>query len=153
MMFIVSVLFLLYFFVLLMFSLARHSVYYCVLLVANSLIGRLICYRVYGFGWYSALFCLVYIGGVYILFVFVSVFNPNNSLISYSSFNYSSLLTILFIVLMLGGFIFYSVLNVEFREHICTIVEGRFYVCMCLALVFGFMMLSMIVSMKMNRFR
>nr|UTE83529.1 NADH dehydrogenase subunit 6 [Raillietina sp. HL-2022] len=152
-MFIISILFCLYFFVLLMFSLASHPIYYCVLLVISALTGSLMCYSVYGFGWYSVMFCLVYIGGVYILFVFVSVFNPNNNLVSYSSFNYSMLSVVLSMVLVLGSFILYNTLSIEFSECICTPVEGSFYVCMCFGLVFGFMMLSIIVSIKINHFR
>lgn len=148
-----SILFCLYFFILLMFSLVRHCIYYCLLLMVRSLVGGLICYSVYGFSWYSVLLCLVYIGGVYILFIFVSVFNPKNSLITYVKLNYFILFCIAILALACSYFIFYEVLNIEFREHVCTSVEGRFYVCMCFALIFGFIMLRMVIKIKASRYR
>lgn len=147
----VSVLFVLFFFILLMFCLVRHPIYYCGLLITNSLVSSLICYNIYGFRWYTVLFCLVYVGGVYILFVFVSAFRPNNSLILHYRFVYFITFLVCFIVV--GGFIVCRMINVEFREVLCNYAEGSFYVCMCLTLVFGFMMLRIVMSIKMNYYR
>lgn len=149
-MFITLLLFFCFFATLIMFSLSRHSIYYCLLLVINSLIGSLICYNLFGFSWYSVLFCLVYIGGVYILFVFVSVYRPKNKFVSYNNFNYSRLFRLLFVSLILVAFRVYSILNIEFSEYICTIKERSFYFCMCLALVFGFVLLNVVMGVKIN---
>nr|UFQ88363.1 NADH dehydrogenase subunit 6 [Caulobothrium sp. LRP 10376] len=145
--------FFLYFFCLVMFSLVSHPVYYCILLVLNSLICSFICYCVYGFGWYSLLFCLVYIGGVYILFVFVSVHNPNSSVISYWNFGIISSFMTIFMSLMIGVVIYYLALNTEFSSFLCTTSEGPIYLCMCLTLLFGFFILSLIMSVKLNHYR
>nr|UFQ88735.1 NADH dehydrogenase subunit 6 [Rhinebothrium scobinae]UFQ88747.1 NADH dehydrogenase subunit 6 [Rhinebothrium scobinae] len=142
-----------YFFCLAMFSLVSHPVYYCVLLVLNSLICSFICYSVYGFSWYSLLFCLVYIGGVYILFVFVSVHSPNSSVVSYWNFSYLSSYLIVFLCISMGCLVFYSVTNSEFSAFLCTLSEGCFYLCMCLTLLFGFFILSLIMSIKVNHYR
>lgn len=141
------------FILLFMFCLINHSVYYCVLLVLNSLVCGLICYLVYGFRWYSLLFCLVYVGGVYILFVFVSVYNPKNKLISYYNFSHLVMFLLLFILGCVGRFILYSVNRFEFSEYLCTSVEGWFYLCMCMTLVFGFVVLRMIMSVNLNYYR
>nr|UFQ89047.1 NADH dehydrogenase subunit 6 [Serendip sp. MZUSP 7987] len=150
---IVSSAFFFYFFCLVLFSLVSHPVYYCVLLVLNSLICSFICYIIYGFSWYSLLFCLVYIGGVYILFVFVSVHNPNSSVVSYWSFSLVSSFLIVFLVLMAGAVVFYVSSVTEFSSFLCTLSEGPIYLCMCLTLLFGFFILSLVMSVKLNHYR
>nr|UFQ88447.1 NADH dehydrogenase subunit 6 [Rhabdotobothrium anterophallum] len=142
-----------YFCCLTLFSLVSHPVYYCILLVTNSLLCSFICYSIYGFSWYSLLFCLVYIGGVYILFVFVSVHNPNSSVVTY--WNFSSLGGFVFVFLscFTGYTVYYTVLNSEFSSFLCTLSEGYFYVCMCLTLLFGFFVLSLVMSVKVNHYR
>ena len=67
----------LYFTSLLMFSFVSQPSVYCVLLIISALSVSGYVYSVLGFSWYLALFCLVYVGGVYVLFVFVSVYGPN----------------------------------------------------------------------------
>lgn len=142
-----------YFFCLVMFSLVRHPVYYCVLLVLKSLTCSFICYSIYGFSWYSLLFCLVYIGGVYILFVFVSVHKPNRSVISYWKFNLINRFLIIFLIMMAGVSVYYVALKTEFRSFLCTLSEGPLYLCMCLTLLFGFFVLSLVMRVKLNHYR
>nr|UFQ88375.1 NADH dehydrogenase subunit 6 [Rhinebothrium taeniuri]UFQ88399.1 NADH dehydrogenase subunit 6 [Rhinebothrium sp. LRP 10395]UFQ88423.1 NADH dehydrogenase subunit 6 [Rhinebothrium sp. LRP 10396] len=142
-----------YFFCLVMFSLVSHPVYYCILLVLNSLLCSFVCFCVYGFSWYALLFCLVYIGGVYILFVFVSVHSPNSSVVSYWNFSFLSSFLLLFFCLVTGGLVSYCVINGEFSSFLCSSYEGIFYVCMCLTLLFGFIILSMVMSVKVNHYR
>nr|YP_009180038.1 NADH dehydrogenase subunit 6 [Anoplocephala perfoliata]AKU46901.1 NADH dehydrogenase subunit 6 [Anoplocephala perfoliata] len=152
-MILISFMFVVYFLMLFMFSLISHPVYYCILLVMNSLICSFICYLFFGFSWYSLLFCLVYVGGVYILFVFVSVNSPNSSYVSCLNVNFFFLFLI-FILLIFGGvFLYYSVLNIEFSAFLCTSMEGVFYVLICLSLLFGFFVLSIVMSMKLNFYR
>nr|YP_008082881.1 NADH dehydrogenase subunit 6 [Taenia serialis]BAN21743.1 NADH dehydrogenase subunit 6 [Taenia serialis] len=141
-----------YFFVLLLFSLSSHCVYYCVLLVVNALVSCLICYLVYGFSWYSLIFCLVYVGGVYILFIFVSVFNPNDSFAIYHKVGESGVI-LCFVIGLLCMCLFYGLINIEFSNFLCTVTEGSFYICLCLTLIFGFVVLSLLVSWKMNFYR
>ncbi len=142
-----------YFFCLVMFSLVRHPVYYCVLLVLNSLTCSFICYRVYGFSWYSLLFCLVYIGGVYILFVFVSVHKPNSRVVSYWKFKLISSFLIIFLSMMAGVIVYFVALKTEFRRFLCTLSEGPLYLCMCLTLLFGFFVLSLVMRVKLKHYR
>nr|YP_009733708.1 NADH dehydrogenase subunit 6 [Gangesia oligonchis]QHV34458.1 NADH dehydrogenase subunit 6 [Gangesia oligonchis] len=149
----VALTFFFYFFSLMMFSLISHPVYYCVLLVFNSLLCSLICYMVYGFSWYALLFCLVYIGGVYILFVFVSVHSPNSSVVSFWNFSIVSSFLAIFFFLIIGVSVCYLALQSEFSSFLCTISEGYFYLCMCLTLLFGFVVLSLVMSVKLNHYR
>nr|YP_009316238.1 NADH dehydrogenase subunit 6 [Anoplocephala magna]AMR73954.1 NADH dehydrogenase subunit 6 [Anoplocephala magna] len=149
-MILISFMFVVYFLVLLLFSLVSHPVYYCILLVMNSLICSVICYLFFGFSWYSLLFCLVYVGGVYILFVFVSVNSPNSSYVTYFNINSFFLFLGFVMLLIFGGFLFYNVLNIEFSAFLCTSMEGVFYILVCLCLLFGFFVLSIVMSMKLN---
>nr|YP_009692019.1 NADH dehydrogenase subunit 6 [Rhinebothrium reydai]QEG77667.1 NADH dehydrogenase subunit 6 [Rhinebothrium reydai] len=142
-----------YFICLSLFSLMSHPVYYCVLLVINSLLCSFMCYIIYGFSWYSLLFCLVYIGGVYILFVFVSVHNPNSSVVSYWNFNSSSTIIFTFLCITMGCFIYYASLSSEFSSVLCSSSEGYFYLSLCLTLLFGFTVLSLVMSVKVNHYR
>nr|UFQ88303.1 NADH dehydrogenase subunit 6 [Spongiobothrium variabile]UFQ89179.1 NADH dehydrogenase subunit 6 [Spongiobothrium sp. MZUSP 7999] len=142
-----------YFFCLSLFSMISHPVYYCVLLVLNSLICSFISYSIYGFSWYSLLFCLVYIGGVYILFVFVSVHNPNSSVVNYWNFSSLSVFVFIFLCVSTGCVIVYFFCTPEFSSFLCTLSEGYFYICMCLTLLFGFFILSLVMSVKVNHYR
>lgn len=152
-MILVSALFFLYFLLLVLFSLVRHSVYYCVLLVAKSLVCRFICYYLFGFSWYPLLFCLVYIGGVYILFVFVSIYRPNNSYMIHIRLNKIYLFLGGFILFIIGRILLYELLKVEFRRFLCPRREGIFYVFICFTLLFGFLILRMIMRVKLNHYR
>nr|UFQ88867.1 NADH dehydrogenase subunit 6 [Rhinebothrium sp. MZUSP 8022]UFQ88879.1 NADH dehydrogenase subunit 6 [Rhinebothrium sp. MZUSP 8023] len=143
-----------YFICLSLFSLVSHPVYYCILLIVNSLICSFICYTIYGFSWYALLFCLVYIGGVYILFVFISVHSPNSSVVSYWNFGSFWGYSLFFFCIFLGGLMVgYFSLPIESSSFLCTSSEGYFYVCMCLTLLFGFCILSLVMAVKSNYYR
>nr|BAV82505.1 NADH dehydrogenase subunit 6 [Hymenolepis microstoma]BBB87195.1 NADH dehydrogenase subunit 6 [Hymenolepis microstoma] len=149
----VSILLGFYFFVLILFSLISHPVYYCGFLVVNSLISSLICYYIFGFSWYSLIFCLIYVGGVYILFVFVSVHSPNNSFNIYISLNEIFVILLVLVFFIFGSILVYGSLFIEFSSFLCTLFEGNFYIIMCLTLLFGFALLSIIMSVKFNYYR
>nr|QBZ73935.1 NADH dehydrogenase subunit 6 [Versteria mustelae] len=142
----------LYFFTLLLFSITSHCVYYCILLVINALLSSVICYVLYGFSWYSLLFCLVYIGGVYILFIFVSVFNPNNSFVLYAGLDEYKIL-FCFVMCMCFSLFFFNYVELDFSNFLCTYSEGGLYICLCLTLVFSFIILSLVSSVKVMYYR
>nr|ANW83214.1 NADH dehydrogenase subunit 6 [Testudotaenia sp. WL-2016] len=150
---VISLSFFFYFFSLVMFSLISHPVYYCILLVLNSLFCSFISYAVYGFSWYALLFCLVYVGGVYILFIFISVHSPNSSIISYWNLSYFTILLIFLFLGFCGSAVYYLSLNSEFSSFLCSTSEGPFYLCMCLTLLFGFVILSLLMSVQLNHYR
>lgn len=141
-----------YFYTLFLFSIVGHCVYYCILLIIKALISRLICYLVYGFRWYSLIFCLVYIGGVYVLFIFVSIFKPNDNSIGYHKINEFSI-GLCVVLRLMCVFAFYRLIEVEFSKFLCTVNEGRFYVCLCLTLIFGFLVLSLLSCWRMKFYR
>lgn len=149
----VEVCFIFYFFSLLLFSFISNPMHYCGLLVLKSLISSVLCYAVFRFSWYSLLFCLVYIGGVYILFIFISVFRPKILVYSRSSFVYAILFVLVFLFAIIGIIMIYRRLPIEFSRTLCNLSEGKFYVCLCLTLVFGFILLRMIMCVKVNYYR
>nr|YP_001218754.1 NADH dehydrogenase subunit 6 [Echinococcus shiquicus]BAF56508.1 NADH dehydrogenase subunit 6 [Echinococcus shiquicus] len=148
-----EVLVVMYFCVLVVFCFISHCVYYCVLLVVNALLASCICYVVLGFSWYPLLLCLVYIGGVYILFIFVSVFNPNSNFVFYSGIGSFGMYVLFGVWLFICVFVCYGLVGVEFSAMLCSVVEGWLYLCLCFTLVFGFLILSVIVSSKVNFYR
>nr|BBB87243.1 NADH dehydrogenase subunit 6 [Moniezia sp. MN-2015] len=152
-MLLVNILFVAYFLILLLFSLFSHPVCYCILLLVNAIISGSICYVVFGFSWYTLLFFLVYIGGVYVLFVFVSVYSPNSSYLTYFSLNFFMIFMSVFGAGVVGLVTACSLFEVEFSHFLCTRNEGVFYVVVCLMLLFGFLVLSMIMSVKINYYR
>ena len=53
------------------FSFVTHPVVCCLLLVCGSASICMYTYLLVGFRWYILMVCLVYVGGVYVLFVYV----------------------------------------------------------------------------------
>nr|AAK51687.1 NADH dehydrogenase subunit 6 [Echinococcus granulosus] len=142
-----------YFCVLVLFCFTSHCIYYCVMLVVNALLASCICYLVYGFSWYSLLLCLVYVGGVYVLFIFVSVFSPNSNFVLYYSVWEVGICLWFGFGLFICVLIYYLLVGSEFSGMLCNVSEGWLYLCLCLSLVFGFLVLSVVVSSKVNFYR
>lgn len=142
----------LYYSCLLMFRFVSHPVLYCVFLVTGALaVSGYVC-RIAGFSWYLAVFCLVYVGGVYILFIFVSVYRPNSSpFVGGSGFWF-----VFFFLMLLGLFRFGhgDLWRVSERRHyLCTYFEGFSYCLFCLVLMLGFIGVRVVVSEKDSFFR
>nr|AWK02438.1 NADH dehydrogenase subunit 6 [Acanthoparyphium sp. WAK-2018] len=135
----------LYFTCLISFSFVSHPVVYCVLLLVSAMSVSGLIYLVMGVSWYLALFSLVYVGGVYVLFIFVSVHSPNPvSLVGVGV----SVFVILFLSffclfsLPLGGFPVVS----ESSHFLCSYFEGFSYCLFCLVLMVGFVSISSVVG-------
>nr|QWV61008.1 NADH dehydrogenase subunit 6 [Euryhaliotrema johni] len=136
-----------YFMSILLFSFVGNAISYCILLVINSLCCLFLIYCISGFSWYALLLYLVYVGGVYILFIFVSVHLPNNlnkGIISLFSF---------FFVFFLFWEMVTGVLEVgnsttDYSFNFCSGLEGVSYLFLCLFLLLGFFLVSYISSSK-----
>nr|YP_010514555.1 NADH dehydrogenase subunit 6 [Diplodiscus japonicus]UXL86286.1 NADH dehydrogenase subunit 6 [Diplodiscus japonicus] len=142
----------LYFSSLVMFSFVSHPVVYCVLLMLSALGVSGYVYSVVGFSWYLVLFCLVYVGGVYVLFVFVSVYSPNPSpVVSMSWLLFFSSFFFFFGMFSFSSFCFPAF--VESSHYLCSFFEGFSYCVYCLILMIGFVGVSVVVSSKDAFFR
>lgn len=137
---------------LLSFSFVSNPIHYCILLLLKSLRVCGYIYMVIGFSWYVVLFCLVYIGGVYILFIFVSVYRPNRRFISVSGWWW--LVSFFLLVSFFFGFICkMTPLWVEHSSYLCSKVEGFSYCLFCLVMLIGFICVSIIVNRKDSFYR
>nr|WCH58151.1 NADH dehydrogenase subunit 6 [Holostephanus sp. FJ-2023] len=134
------------------FSFVSSPVYYCVLLLLSSLSACGFVFLVLGFSWYVALFCLVYVGGVYILFIFVSVYSPNSSLVSVSGRGW---LVVFFIIvsLLFSGIGVGVPLWVDHSHYLCTGFDGLSYCLFCLVMVVGFICVSVVINRKDSFYR
>lgn len=148
-----SVLFLsAYFSSLITFSFVSHPVTYCVLLMIGVLGASGYVYLLFGFSWYLVLFCLVYIGGVYVLFIFVSVHVPNPSPALGGGVG------VYFFSFLFLGFLFSFVglgvpCFVERSYYLCSFFEGFSYCLFCLVLMVGFVRVRVVVGEKDSFFR
>ena len=134
------------------FSLVVNPVICCFLLLGGSVSFCLFLYLVLGFRWYMLLFCLVYVGGIYILFVYVSMFSPN----VYVGLGYGpGFILISFFLFAL--FFYFRGLGVwyieDFSHYVCSNRDNYGYCFFCLLLLLGFRLVSVICSSKDSFFR
>nr|AQS80285.1 NADH dehydrogenase subunit 6 [Fasciola jacksoni] len=125
------------------FSFVSHPIVYCLLLVAAALSISGLGYVVIGFSWYLAIFCLVYIGGVYVLFIFVSVHTPN----PLPNFSGGGLIVMVlfFAILCVLSLVFFPVpALVDSSFYLCSSFEGVSYCLFCLVLMVGFVCISVV---------
>nr|YP_010372295.1 NADH dehydrogenase subunit 6 [Capsala martinieri]UOX29715.1 NADH dehydrogenase subunit 6 [Capsala martinieri] len=138
-----------YFFFLSLFSFVSNSVGYCILLVMSSLCISLSCFFFSGESWYSLILYLVYIGGVYILFIFISIHIPNTQ----NAHNVSVLSSfyILWVCIESCG-PFVGLLNMaslnNYSFYLCSSQGGLSYLFICCFLVLGFTLVSFVSSSK-----
>lgn len=97
-------------------------------------------------------FCLVYVGGVYVLFIFVSIHTPN-PLPNFRGISVDGLV-LFFGFLCVFAFIFFSVPSLcDSRFYLCSRFEGVSYCLFCLVLMVGFVCVSVVVSSRGGFFR
>uniref|UniRef100_UPI00315C86BF NADH dehydrogenase subunit 6 n=1 Tax=Cichlidogyrus halli TaxID=321991 RepID=UPI00315C86BF len=126
---------------------SSNVLFYCIMLVLNSLCGMLLMYWLVGFAWYSLLMYLVYIGGVYILLLFVSIHNPNSThSLGISGLNY--VLSLYLLSELVGALGTEGWLVSDFSFNFCSGFEGPLYLFLCFFLVLGFFLVSVISSSK-----
>nr|YP_009516742.1 NADH dehydrogenase subunit 6 [Paragonimus heterotremus]AYE67514.1 NADH dehydrogenase subunit 6 [Paragonimus heterotremus] len=143
----------LYFSSLVGFSFVGHPVVYCILLLASALSISGYLYLVLGMSWYLALFCLVYVGGIYVLFIFVSV-HISNPMPASGSSGFVFLATLGLFLLFLGSGLDRNVMGFcEESHYLCSYYEGFSYCLFCLVLMIGFVGVSIVSGEKDSFFR
>nr|QRV61261.1 NADH dehydrogenase subunit 6 [Tanaisia sp. SS-2020] len=141
----------LYFSSLVSFSLFSNPLVYCGLLLVGALSLSGFAYLVLGFSWYLVLFCLVYVGGIYILFLYVSVHNPNSFPSLGGGVMYFSVFCFFFLVFYAGSRYLGGL--EDFSHYVCTSGEGVTYNVFCLVLMLSFVLVSLVGSGKDSFFR
>jgi len=134
------------------YPLVSHPVISCLLLIISSLSISFFSFFSAGHAWYVILFLLVYLGAVYVLFIFVSVIKPNS--VYWHRFNIVGFCVVWFLLRwFFFGFDFRSLGYRECRELVCSSCEGYSYVVLCLVLMVGFLIISLIFSNKSSFYR
>nr|YP_010401655.1 NADH dehydrogenase subunit 6 [Cryptocotyle lingua]UQU69053.1 NADH dehydrogenase subunit 6 [Cryptocotyle lingua] len=148
-----SALLALYFSSLLSFSFITHPVGYCFLLLLSAFSVSGYVYMLSGFSWYLVLFCLVYIGGVYVLFIFVSLHNPNPFPVFGSNLELFFFIYFFFISLFISFSFKIGSGYVDYSHYLCSYFEGFSYCLFCLVLMLGFVVVSVVSGDKDSFFR
>lgn len=137
---------------LLAFSFVSKPIHYCLLLLLRSASITGYIYLMIGFSWYLILFCLVYVGGVYVLFIFVSVHNPK-PLPSLGGGAGSLFFFVVFFVFSFTLFSFFEPAYYDRRHYLCSFFEGFVYFIFCSILIMGFIIVRVVCSEKDSFFR
>nr|YP_010704132.1 NADH dehydrogenase subunit 6 [Plagiorchis elegans]WCO87342.1 NADH dehydrogenase subunit 6 [Plagiorchis elegans] len=137
---------------LLAFSFVSNPINYCLLLLLSSASITGYVYLMAGFSWYLILFCLVYVGGVYVLFIFISVHNPN-PLPSLGGGVGSLFFFIVFFSFSFSIFSFFEPSYYDSSHYLCSFFEGFVYFIFCSILIMGFIIVSVVCSEKDSFFR
>lgn len=129
------------------FGFLSHPVSCCFVVLVRSLCLRVFVYLFVGFRWYLVLFCLVYVGGVYILFVYASLYCPN----LFIGLGYRMIL--FFLCLGLFRVCFCAGFNsgacfIERRHYLCGGEDGFSYRFFCLIMFLGFVLVRFVSSRK-----
>nr|YP_010166580.1 NADH dehydrogenase subunit 6 [Tamerlania zarudnyi]QRV61249.1 NADH dehydrogenase subunit 6 [Tamerlania zarudnyi] len=145
-------LFSLYFSGLIHLGLTNNSIVLCGVLVSNTALLVIFTHMLFGFAWYAILFSLVYLGGVFILFIYITVFDPNAFPGGLGIVSRLLLFILIVILFYWGGFYEVATFD-EFAHYICTTEEGHTYVMYCLMTLVVFAFVTMIGGGKGSFFR
>lgn len=136
------------------FAFIRHPLSFCGLLVFKVLCVVCTAYTLLGLSWYMALLCLVYVGGVYVLFIFVLVHKPNHTpprgvepMLVFVSW-----LVVACLLFIYGGSPRRGQI-VDKRQYLCRMFEGFSYCLLCLVVLLGFTVVRLVVRRKDSFFR
>nr|YP_005351099.1 NADH dehydrogenase subunit 6 [Pseudochauhanea macrorchis]AEO93248.1 NADH dehydrogenase subunit 6 [Pseudochauhanea macrorchis] len=130
---------------LLIFCLINNPIFCSLLLMLNSIFAASITYGWFGVPWSSLLMCMVYLGGVYIIILFVSAHVQNDQVIFINGVAVVSMFLLSFFV---GNLFFSDSFDADHFSHsglfvsndgICLFIFG------CLILLISFYSLSIIL--------
>nr|CAB97518.1 putative NADH dehydrogenase subunit 6 [Schistosoma haematobium] len=131
------------------FTFNSSSLFRSILILVNSLIVSAQIYLEIGFSWYFLLFILVYVGGVYIILIYISMVSPNFSLFNMSFVSYYFMFGFTFIIWFCVSrisMIDYS-MNIECSFYLCNSSEILVYIFLCIMLMISLVFVNFIVSL------
>nr|YP_010954517.1 NADH dehydrogenase subunit 6 [Sphyranura euryceae]WMV02080.1 NADH dehydrogenase subunit 6 [Sphyranura euryceae] len=133
--------------ILICFCIFFNPVICCLLLLLNSILLSSVLFFIFSSSWYSLLFCVVYLGGVYMILLFVSAQLQNESLS-----NFSLLFVLLFFIVLSCWFsqdLSFNIYNVsDLSTIICDIYSRSSYLVLVISVLLTFFSISNIVSRK-----
>lgn len=117
------------------------------LIVSKSFLSLCIVYLVMGFSWYLLLFGLVYVGGVFVLFVYISFIVPNVGLVKYRFRYLSGGFRILVLFLMgVSSYVVGGSCVMDCSVYLCSTTECQLYLFYCFVLLLGLVLINSLVS-------
>nr|YP_006460020.1 NADH dehydrogenase subunit 6 [Tetrancistrum nebulosi]ADN44066.1 NADH dehydrogenase subunit 6 [Tetrancistrum nebulosi] len=120
---------------------------YCLILIFNCLCCLTIITFISGLSWYSLMLYLVYVGGVYILLLFITVHIPNNLINNRD--NGAWLVVSSFIAWEIASLSWYPHLLVpDYSFNFCSAEEGVSYLVLCFLLGVMFFFVSLVSGSK-----
>ena len=131
------------------FTFNSSSLFRSILILVKSLIVRAQIYLEIGFRWYFLLFILVYVGGVYIILIYISMVSPNFSLFKMRFVSYYFMFGFTFIIWFCVSrirMIDYS-MKIECRFYLCKRREILVYIFLCIMLMIRLVFVKFIVSL------
>nr|YP_009745472.1 NADH dehydrogenase subunit 6 [Tetraonchus monenteron]QIH29918.1 NADH dehydrogenase subunit 6 [Tetraonchus monenteron] len=133
----------LYITLLFLFISLSNLLHYCICLILSSFVLILLVYFSAGVFWYSLLLYLVYIGGIYVLLLFVSLNYQNLNL--RNNINYFFYVVLFFSLSFLFWCYGWNTGFTTFLDPSLLLVSqesGFFYLFLCLLLLVGFIFIS-----------
>nr|ACR50710.1 NADH dehydrogenase subunit 6 [Schistosoma kisumuensis]ACR50711.1 NADH dehydrogenase subunit 6 [Schistosoma kisumuensis]ACR50712.1 NADH dehydrogenase subunit 6 [Schistosoma kisumuensis] len=130
------------------FTFNCNSLFRSVLILINSFIVSLRVYAETGFSWYFLLFVLVYVGGIYIILIYISMVLPNFSLFNVSFISYFFVFGFLFVIwfyLSHSSILSYN-WKIECSFYLCNNIEILVYIFLCIILMISLAFVNFIVS-------
>uniref|UniRef100_A0A3Q0KVJ4 NADH dehydrogenase subunit 6 (mitochondrion) n=1 Tax=Schistosoma mansoni TaxID=6183 RepID=A0A3Q0KVJ4_SCHMA len=123
-----------------------------VLLVLVSFMVSLWMFKVFSFS-YFLLFVLVYVGGIYVMLIYVSMAFPKFSLFSFKLRGWAGFVVLLF--LLLGVWSDVSVMDEGLMEnsfYLCGVSEVLIYLFLCLVLMISLVFMNFIVGFSTSSY-
>nr|YP_009759661.1 NADH dehydrogenase subunit 6 [Schistosoma indicum]QIQ48873.1 NADH dehydrogenase subunit 6 [Schistosoma indicum] len=137
------------FLVLVSFTFNSSPLFRSLLILLSSFLISIRIFLELGFSWYFVLFILVYIGGVYVILIYISMAFPNFSNFGVNT-QYSFNLLAVFFMIYVYSSNYNSVLSqFEFEDcsfYLCNVSEILMYVFLCLVLMIGLVYINFVVS-------
>nr|BAV81463.1 NADH dehydrogenase subunit 6 [Schistosoma mattheei] len=135
--------------VIFMFTFNSSPLFRSVLILMNSLVVSILVFIKSGFSWYFLLFILVYIGGIYIILIYISMIFPNFSFFNVKLVSYFFMLSLFFVFLsciLWSAKLVNTSNKVDCSFYLCNSVEVLLYIFLCMMLMISLVFVNFIVS-------
>nr|QIQ48861.1 NADH dehydrogenase subunit 6 [Schistosoma spindale] len=137
------------FLVLISFTFNSSPLFRSLLILLSSFLISIRIFLELGFSWYFVLFILVYVGGVYIILIYISMAFPNFNNFGVNT-QYSFITLVVFFIVFIFSSSHDNVLGqLELEDcsfYLCNVSEILIYMFLCLVLMIGLVFINFVVS-------
>lgn len=137
------------FLVLVRFTFNRSPLFRSLLILLRSFLIRIRIFLELGFSWYFVLFILVYVGGVYIILIYIRMAFPKFSNFGVNTQYRFTLLAVFFMIYVYSSKYNRVLRQLEFEDcrfYLCKVSEILIYIFLCLVLMIGLVFIKFVVS-------